>query len=106
MEMNVKVGYKEYKVVEQVLQTATDVNYGMHDGSKSTIYINPEWCKKDCRHANTLIHELLHAIYDVYHIQDTDDEERTVTTMANGLTQVLKDNPELFTVLRKFLLKD
>lgn len=45
--------------------------------------------------ANTLLHELMHAIYWVYEIRDGDDQERTVTTMATGMTQVFKDNPNI-----------
>ena len=47
---------------------------------------------------DTLLHEVLHAIYNVGNISDEDEEERIVSIMASGLTQVLRDNPKL----RKF----
>lgn len=45
--------------------------------------------------SETLIHELLHAIYYDRNIQDDDDEERTVTLMAGGLATLFRDNPHL-----------
>lgn len=46
-----------------------------------------------------LLHEILHAIWWAYRLADEDKEERTVTTLATGLAQVLRDNPKL----REFL---
>ena len=43
---------------------------------------------------NTLVHELLHVCYFVGGLEDSDEEERTVNTLANVYTQVLRDNPE------------
>jgi len=48
---------------------------------------------------NTLLHEVLHSIYHAYNMYSEDDEERTVTAMANGLIQVLQDNPALVNFL-------
>ncbi len=45
--------------------------------------------------ANTLIHEVLHACFYIGDIEDDDKQERTVTILANQLTQVWRDNPEL-----------
>lgn len=47
------------------------------------------------KHLDTTFHELLHAIYWAYGIEEGDNEERTVSTIATGLTQVLRDNPKL-----------
>lgn len=43
----------------------------------------------------TLLHEVMHAIYWAYGIKQGDDEERTVTAMTVGLMQVWRDNPKL-----------
>lgn len=42
---------------------------------------------------NALIHEFLHAVWQEYGLKDqyTDDEERIVSCLANGLHQVLTD---------------
>lgn len=51
---------------------------------------------------NTLIHEINHAIFQVYFIDpEEDNEERIVTTLANAWTQVYKDNPELIKFISK-----
>jgi len=47
------------------------------------------------RAAETLLHEIMHGVYWAYGIDDKDDEERVVSTMAAGLQQVWRDNPEL-----------
>ena len=44
---------------------------------------------------DTLLHEIMHAIHFVGNLNDNDDEERIVTTMATGLVGVFVDNPDL-----------
>lgn len=44
---------------------------------------------------DTLLHEILHAVYYVYHLDDKDDEERIVSTLATAMTGVYRDNPFL-----------
>ena len=48
---------------------------------------------------DTLLHEISHAIYWVYGLEDKDKEERIVQIMATGWTQVFRDNP----ILRTFI---
>lgn len=46
--------------------------------------------------ANTLLHELLHAIWWCYNLGVNDDkEEKVVGTLANGLSDMFQRNPEL-----------
>lgn len=45
---------------------------------------------------DTVIHEVLHAIWHNYLDQGEVDEETAVTMMAHGLTQVARDNPKFF----------
>ena len=52
---------------------------------------------------NTLIHELFHAIFYVYNIEEKDEEERVVNTFANGWHQVLSDNPAMLNYLKRTL---
>ncbi len=44
---------------------------------------------------DTLLHEIFHAIFFTYGIQEDDDEERTVAALGTAWVQVLRDNPEL-----------
>mgnify|MGYP000389055993 FL=1 len=53
---------------------------------------------------DTVLHEVLHAIWRLGQLKDKkEDEERTVSVMASYLTQVLRDNPALMPWLRKHL---
>ena len=44
---------------------------------------------------DSLIHEINHAIWWVFQLEDTDVEEKIVSVMATGWTMVHGDNPEL-----------
>ena len=45
--------------------------------------------------AETLLHEINHAIWQTYALQERDSEERIVQALSTGQTQLLRDNPEL-----------
>ena len=52
-------------------------------------------------HANTLIHEILHAIVYQWNMElEEKDEERLVNGLANGLTTIFVDNPKLMDFLK------
>jgi len=44
---------------------------------------------------DTLIHEIMHAIFWAYNIADEDKEERTVASLGTALTALHLDNPWL-----------
>jgi len=46
--------------------------------------------------SETLMHEIMHAIFWSYGLKAEDDEERTITGLAAGLSQVFQDNPQLY----------
>lgn len=52
--------------------------------------------------ADTILHEVLHAIVHNY-LYDIEEEEEIVTQMAHGLVQVMRDNPKFFDELRAML---
>ena len=43
---------------------------------------------------DTMFHELGHAIYWAYGMEDDDKEERIVSTFATAWTQIFRDNPD------------
>ena len=54
---------------------------------------------------DTVLHEILHAIWKLGQLKDKrEDEERAVAIMATYLTQVLRDNPVMLTWLKKNLV--
>lgn len=52
---------------------------------------------------STLIHEINHAIFWAYHLEDKDEEERIVSVFATAWTQVYRDNPDLLAFISKNL---
>lgn len=50
---------------------------------------------------DTLLHELLHAIWWERDLEDADKEERTVGCLGTGLVQVHRDNPWLADWIKK-----
>lgn len=50
--------------------------------------------------ADTLLHEVGHALYYAYGISDDDAEERVVNIMATGWVLIFKDNPWLLEWLK------
>lgn len=48
---------------------------------------------------DTLLHEVCHAVYWAYGIDDGDDEERVCGAVGTGFTQVFRDNPRFLTFL-------
>jgi len=65
--------------------------YGHYQPDEMKIVFSLE--HPNIQHAvNTLIHELTHAIYDIYECKDADGEERLVSVLALGWTQVYRDN--------------
>jgi len=49
--------------------------------------------------AERMLHETLHGIWDAAHLGETEDEETVVTRLSKGLFQVLRDNPQLVTLV-------
>jgi hypothetical protein len=67
--------FGEFSCLEQVIRVDTSVN--------------------KIKVLDTFLHEIFHAIYWAYGIEDGDNEERTVGMLATAMTQVLRDNPSL-----------
>lgn len=55
---------------------------------------------------DTLLHEICHAIYWAYGIEDGDKEERVVGFFATAWTQIYRDNPHLLEYIKHTLHKD
>ena len=68
--------------------------YGEFSGEEGMIRIDTT--QHPYKVAETFLHELHHAIFWVYKMQDDDEEERTVATFATGMAQVFRDNPHVF----------
>ena len=96
----IKIGYREYKLEEwkQTVATANEA-HGQFFSKEGIIgYITDE---KGVSHANTLLHEILHAIIYQWNMDlDEKVEESVVNGLANGLTTIFVDNPNLIDYLK------
>lgn len=70
-----------------------------------SLEINVASCFSPLIVLDTLIHEIMHAIYYAYHLDERDDEERTVATIATAWVGVLRDNPA-FVMFQQAVLAD
>ena len=98
-----RIGYRNYMVCDWPVQEADARGLrGIHWGLAGWIKIDESLCPE--QKANTFIHEILHAIWLQCDLDD-DLEEHIVTVLANHLTQVFQDNPEVTKYLRDALAK-
>ena len=72
--------------------------FGQFSAVEGAIRINGEL--SPIKLIDTLLHEIGHAIYWAYGIEDEDKEERVVGTFATAWTQVYRDNPELLEFIK------
>ena len=92
---SIKIGYRNYKL-EKWKQTVANANeaHGQFFAKEGVIGDTDE--EQGVSHANTLLHEILHAIVYQWNIELGDkEEEQLVNGLTNGLTTVFVDNPEL-----------
>ena len=96
----IKIGYKDYKL-EEWKQTVASANEAQGQFFAKEGVIGYTADEKGVSHANTLIHELLHAIVYQWNMElEEKDEEKLVNGLANGLTTIFVDNPKLMDFLK------
>ena len=91
----IKVGYKEYKL-EEWKQTVASANEAQGQFFSKEGVIGYVTTEKGVSHANTILHEVMHAVIYQWNIElDEKVEELVVNGLSNGLTTVFVDNPKL-----------
>jgi len=96
----IKIGYRNYNL-EKWKQTVASANeaQGQFFAKEGVIGYTAE--ETGVSHANTLIHEMLHAIIYQWNMDlDEKVEELVVNGLANGLTTIFVDNPKLMDFLK------
>jgi hypothetical protein len=93
LPQSIRVGPFDMTFVELTGEDA-EANNGEFTASDGTIGLRPEFLD-GARAADTLIHEILHAIWFVADLKTEQGEEFIVNTQAIYLTQVFRDHPEL-----------
>lgn len=87
-----KIGHKVYTIEAKDLTWLRETqSYGSCDAHADVINVVIEDVT-DVNIVNTLIHEALHALFREYDLTE-DNEEHIVTVLANGLCQIVRDNP-------------
>jgi len=111
----VKIGENEYIVKTRKYKSWSKKKtrtFGQIAYSKNTIEIGKDqkkgiWNSQSVEEVDTVIHEILHGVVDEYEIGvDGRKEEKWVTLMANGLTDVLLKNPNLISWLKERVDKE
>ena len=101
---HIKLGYKEYTIarasVNDILVNGSNGYFGSNDNQHSIITVADD-CP-DHQQINTLIHELLHGVWEFNAFRD-EEEEYHVTTVSNTLTTLFKDNHELLDAIKEGL---
>lgn len=78
-------------------------NHGYCDNAKQAIHIEGDQTAfEEC---DTVIHELLHAVWNQMSLSDLDEqlEERVVRALGTGLTGLYSDNPKLLDYIKTAL---
>ena len=100
MPESIKIGYRDYKL-EKWKQTVATANEAQGQFFQKEGIIGYVTTEEGVSHANTIIHEILHAIIYQWNIElGEKEEEHLVNALSNGLTTVLVDNPELINYLK------
>lgn len=55
---------------------------------------------------DTVLHECAHLIYEMAELEEGDTEERVVSVMGHGLTELFKRNPHLLDWLKEQLAEE
>ena len=97
---SIKIGYRDYKL-EKWKQTVASANEAQGQFFAKEGIIGYTDDEKGVSHANTLLHEIIHAIVYQWNIDVGEKEETIVNGLTNGLTTVLVDNPKLIDYLKK-----
>ncbi len=103
----VKVGYKTYKLrwMEEHVPGEETQAMGLTYHRSSTIYVNRSRGEPRQEQANTLVHELLHALFFTQGVKGftQEQEEHVVNALANGLCTIIVDNPGLMKLIEDSL---
>ncbi len=85
----------EIELVDDLREKETGARlYGQCDPTCLTIRIHSDLGREQIR-AETLWHEILHAIWSYFHLEEKVDEEQAVACLSTGIVMVMRDNPEL-----------
>lgn len=98
---SIRVGAFDFSIhLWSMSQAATHRSFGCFSCTEQRIYMQCEFARPE-KALDTLLHELLHAIWWAYGIEDGDKEERTMGALASAWVQIFRDNPGLVHFIEK-----
>lgn len=89
----VVIGHRTWKIKTIGPRQRPRIN-GLCEYEKSTLWVRLKG-QSPQQQANTLLHEIGHAIWHEGNIESDDIEEHVVTVTANLMCQVIRDNPDV-----------
>ncbi len=90
---SIRVGPYDIAVVaESATWAAANAKFGEFSAIEQAIRFDGEM-PSAAKMLDTVVHEIFHALFWAYGIEDEDKEERTVGTMATAWVAFLRDNP-------------
>lgn len=95
-----KIGRRCYEVKHQYLAK----EYGLVDLTQGVITIDET--QPPFEVVETTIHEILHAVWAGRRLPERVGEERAVTTLAQGLAVVFRDNPGLLRYIESLIVNE
>lgn len=105
MPTHLRVGPVVYRVVEWEHREAyASAASGECDRPNRVIRVREDLNRDD--KARVLLHEVMHAAYDMGALADGEREEQIVTVLANQMTAIWRDNPDFVRFMNDALSVD
>lgn len=98
----IRIGYRTFRI-EHFPEGFGQRLYGQTDFDRGVINLSVGLTAQ--ARSSVILHEILHVIWDHAALQDGDKEERIITAMAYGLSQVFRDNDGLLSEIVSGLSK-
>lgn len=95
---SVRIGPYDYRIIHRKIPVE-DECLGDFAAAKATIRITTGLPRRQTVEA--LVHEIFHAIWYSWSLEDEDHEERIVSVMSTGLASVVRDNPWFLGLMRE-----
>ena len=100
MKMPLYVSIGPYDIpIRELDPSDSEKNYGLFHSEKMVILLRKEFSSPQ-QAADTLLHEVLHAVWHIAGMNHKDGEERLVATLATQLCAVVRQNPNLVSFLQ------
>ncbi|MHB8414014.1 MAG: hypothetical protein ACYDB1_01270 [Acidiferrobacteraceae bacterium] len=93
----IKIGNRRFRVSKTLLPK----DYGTINFPRKHICLDSRQLVNE--EADTLLHEILHGVWEHRKLPDRAYEEATIRALASGLFEVFRDNPGLLSHLNKLV---